>query len=125
MAKVMVKKVALITDGRFSGGTRGFCIGHIGPEAAEGGPIGLLEDGDQITIDAINGTIDVDLSDEELAERKKGWKPERMIINQAHYGNMHKLLASHRMVQLRIQVEILKNMYMQMTKLLNIDFPRA
>lgn len=71
----MGEDVALITDGRFSGGTRGFCIGHVGPEAAEGGPIGLLKDGDQITIDAINGTIDVDLTDAELAERKKSWKP--------------------------------------------------
>jgi hypothetical protein len=54
-------KVALITDGRFSGATRGFCIGHVGPEAAVGGPIGLLEDGDIIAIDAIKGTIDVEL----------------------------------------------------------------
>jgi len=68
-------KVALITDGRFSGATRGFCIGHVGPEAALGGPIALLRDGDVITIDAINGTIDVALSDEELARRKNGWKP--------------------------------------------------
>ena len=68
-------KVALITDGRFSGATRGFCIGHVGPEAALGGPIALLRDGDMITIDAVDGTIDVALSDAELAERKKSWKP--------------------------------------------------
>jgi len=68
-------KVALITDGRFSGATRGFCIGHVGPEAAVGGPIGLLQDGDQITIDAEAGTIDVDLSDDELAKRKAAWTP--------------------------------------------------
>lgn len=68
-------KVALITDGRFSGATRGFCVGHVGPEAAVGGPIGLLKDGDVITIDAVNGTISVDLSDEELAKRKTQWKP--------------------------------------------------
>ncbi len=68
-------KVALITDGRFSGGTRGFCIGHVGPEAAVGGPIGLIKDGDIIRIDAENGTLDVKLSDEELAERRKSWKP--------------------------------------------------
>ena len=67
-------KVALITDGRFSGATRGFCIGHVGPEAAVGGPIGLLKDGDIITIDAVNGTIDVAVSDEEFAERRKSWK---------------------------------------------------
>ena len=69
------EKVALITDGRFSGGTRGFCVGHVGPEAAEGGPIGLVEDGDIITIDANTGTIDLDVSAEVLAERRKAWKP--------------------------------------------------
>ncbi|MDA0787799.1 MAG: dihydroxy-acid dehydratase, partial [Proteobacteria bacterium] len=67
--------VALITDGRFSGATRGFCIGHVGPEAAVGGPIGLLKDGDMITIDAEAGTLSVDLSDAELEERRKNWKP--------------------------------------------------
>ncbi len=69
-----MENVALITDGRFSGGTRGFCIGHVGPEAAVGGPIGLIENGDVISIDATKGTIDVDLTDEQLAERKKNWK---------------------------------------------------
>ena len=68
-------KVALITDGRFSGATRGFCIGHIGPEAAVGGPIGLLQDGDIIEIDAVAGTLDVKLSDAELANRKTKWAP--------------------------------------------------
>lgn len=68
-------KVALITDGRFSGGTRGFCIGHVSPEAQDGGPIGLVENGDIIRIDAEAGTVDVKLSDEELAERKANWKP--------------------------------------------------
>jgi len=67
-------KVALITDGRFSGATRGFCVGHVGPEAAVGGPIAHLRDGDIITIDAVNGTIDVNLSDEEFAKRKRDWK---------------------------------------------------
>ena len=70
-------KVALITDGRFSGATRGFCIGHVGPEAAVGGPIGLLKDGDMISIDAVAGTITVDLSDEELADRKADWTPRQ------------------------------------------------
>lgn len=69
-----MENVALITDGRFSGGTRGFCIGHVGPEAAVGGPIGLLKDGDTINIDATKGTIDVELSDEELEARRKEWK---------------------------------------------------
>ena len=67
--------VALITDGRFSGATRGFCVGHVGPEAAVGGPIGLLQDGDTITIDAETGTIDVDLDEAELAKRREAWKP--------------------------------------------------
>ncbi|HWK66611.1 MAG TPA: dihydroxy-acid dehydratase [Rhizobiaceae bacterium] len=71
----MGNKVALITDGRFSGATRGFCIGHVGPEAAVGGPIGLLKDGDVIAIDAVNGTLDVELTDDELSERAKEWKP--------------------------------------------------
>jgi len=68
-------KVALITDGRFSGGTRGACIGHISPEAAVGGPIGLLEDGDIIHIDVEKGLLEVKLSEEELNERRKRWKP--------------------------------------------------
>jgi dihydroxy-acid dehydratase len=74
----MGDKVALITDGRFSGATRGFCVGHVGPEAAVGGPIGLLRDGDTISLDAIEGTLTVDLSDEELARRRAEWTmPER------------------------------------------------
>jgi len=69
----MGEEVALITDGRFSGGTRGFCIGHVGPEAAVGGPIGLLRDGDMIAIDAEAGTLTVELDDTELAARKANW----------------------------------------------------
>ncbi|MEL7082174.1 MAG: dihydroxy-acid dehydratase [Pseudomonadota bacterium] len=76
----MGKKVALITDGRFSGATRGFCVGHVGPESAHGGPIALLKDGDVITIDAIKGKISVDLSDEELAARKADWPGPRETI---------------------------------------------
>ncbi|MBV8567156.1 MAG: dihydroxy-acid dehydratase [Methylobacteriaceae bacterium] len=68
-------KVALITDGRFSGATRGFCIGHVGPEAAVGGPIALVRDGDIIEIDAVAGTLDIQLSEAELATRRKQWKP--------------------------------------------------
>jgi dihydroxy-acid dehydratase len=68
-------KIALITDGRFSGATRGFCIGHVGPEAAVGGPIALLRDGDIIEIDAVAGTLNVKLTDAELAERKTKWRP--------------------------------------------------
>ncbi|MCC7305468.1 MAG: dihydroxy-acid dehydratase [Alphaproteobacteria bacterium] len=70
-------KVALITDGRFSGGTRGFCIGHVGPEAQDGGAIGLLKDGDMIRIDAGKGTLEVKLSDAELEARRKNWKPRQ------------------------------------------------
>ncbi|MHC4737770.1 MAG: dihydroxy-acid dehydratase [Planctomycetota bacterium] len=69
------ESVALITDGRFSGGTRGACIGHVSPEAAVGGPIGLLKDGDIIKVDIPNNRLSVKLSDAELAERKKSWTP--------------------------------------------------
>jgi dihydroxy-acid dehydratase len=71
----MGEKVALITDGRFSGATRGFCIGHVGPEAAEGGPIALIEDGDEIMIDAETGVIDLNVPAEVLEERRKHWTP--------------------------------------------------
>jgi dihydroxy-acid dehydratase len=71
----MGEKVALITDGRFSGATRGFCIGHVGPEAAEGGPIALIEDGDEIMIDAETGVIDLNVPAEVLEERRKHWVP--------------------------------------------------
>ncbi|MCB1399486.1 MAG: dihydroxy-acid dehydratase [Rhodobacteraceae bacterium] len=73
----MGKKIALITDGRFSGATRGFCVGHVGPEAAHGGPIALLRNGDMITIDAIRGEISVALSQDELAARKADWPGPR------------------------------------------------
>ncbi|ROT97733.1 dihydroxy-acid dehydratase [Histidinibacterium lentulum] len=76
----MGKKVALITDGRFSGATRGFCVGHVGPEAAHAGPIGLIRDGDMITIDAIRGELSVDVPDEEMAERKKTWAGPRPTV---------------------------------------------
>ena len=71
----MGEKVALITDGRFSGATRGFCIGHVGPEAAECGPIALVEEGDMIAIDAEAGTIELEVDEAVLAERRKRWKP--------------------------------------------------
>ncbi|MBY0427788.1 MAG: dihydroxy-acid dehydratase, partial [Alphaproteobacteria bacterium] len=70
-------KIALITDGRFSGATRGFCVGHVGPEAAVGGPIALLRDGDIIELDAIKGILNVKLSDAELEARRKDWKPRQ------------------------------------------------
>ncbi len=71
----MGESVALITDGRFSGATRGFCIGHVGPEAADGGPIALIEDGDEIAIDAVAGTIDLNVDADVLAERRTRWVP--------------------------------------------------
>jgi len=76
----MGSKVALVTDGRFSGATRGFCVGHVGPEAAVGGPIALVKDGDRIVIDADAGTIDVEVSAKELAERGRGWTGPRETI---------------------------------------------
>ena len=76
------EKVALITDGRFSGATRGFCIGHVGPEASVGGPIALLRNGDIIDIDAKKGTINVRLTKKQLAARKKKWKPKKI-----NFGN--------------------------------------
>ncbi len=75
------KEVVLITDGRFSGATRGFCVGHVGPEAAVGGPIALLKNGDRIVIDAAKGTIDVMLSDAELATRRAAWRPRPTDYN--------------------------------------------
>jgi dihydroxy-acid dehydratase len=73
----MGEKVGLITDGRFSGATHGFSVGHVGPEAAVGGPIALLRDGDRITIDAVAGTLDVALTDAELAARRASWTARR------------------------------------------------
>lgn len=83
----MGEKVALITDGRFSGGTRGFCIGHVGPEAAEGGPIALVEDGDTIRIDAEAGTIDIDVAEDVLAERRARWQPR---VNDYQSGALYR-----------------------------------
>ena len=84
----MGKKVALITDGRFSGATRGFCVGHVGPEAAHGGPIALLRNGDIISLNAVTGELSVALSDEELAKRKADWKGPRKT--QYTSGAIHK-----------------------------------
>jgi len=73
-------KVALVTDGRFSGGTAGACIGHVSPEAAEGGPIGLLRAGDKLRIDFPNRRIDILVSEAELAERKQTWAPVKQQL---------------------------------------------
>jgi dihydroxy-acid dehydratase len=77
----MGEAVALITDGRFSGATRGFCVGHVGPEAAVGGPIGLLRNGDRIVIDAVAGTIEMEVSEQEMAKRQAEWKPRGTDYN--------------------------------------------
>ena len=84
----MGKKVALITDGRFSGATRGFCVGHVGPEAAHGGPIALLQNGDIITLNAITGELSVNVSDEEMAKRRAEWKGPRKTAYTS--GAVHK-----------------------------------
>jgi dihydroxy-acid dehydratase len=80
------ESVALITDGRFSGGTRGACIGHVSPEAAVGGPIGLVKEGDIVEVDIPNHAINVKISDAELAERKKQWKPRKPSITTGYLG---------------------------------------
>ncbi|MEM7492670.1 MAG: dihydroxy-acid dehydratase [Pseudomonadota bacterium] len=88
----MGDKVALITDGRFSGATRGFCIGHVGPEAAEGGPIGLIENGDVITIDAEKGIIDVHLTPAELEDRGRKWAPHETAYGSGTLSKFAKLV---------------------------------
>jgi dihydroxy-acid dehydratase len=81
--------VAMITDGRFSGGSHGFIIGHVVPEAQEGGPIALIRDGDRISIDAQQNTIDVELTDAELAQRRAAWK---MPPYKATRGTLYKYI---------------------------------
>ena len=88
----MGDKVALITDGRFSGATRGMCIGHLGPEAAEGGPIGLLKDGDIISIDAEAGTIDIEVSPDELENRRRDWRPRKTAYGSGVLAKFAKLV---------------------------------
>ncbi len=88
------ESVALITDGRFSGGTRGACIGHVSPEAAVGGPIGLVEPGDIVEIDIPNNSIKVQLTDEQLAERKAQWQPREPRIKDGCLGKYAALATS-------------------------------
>ncbi len=92
----MGNKVALITDGRFSGATRGFCIGHVSPEAAVGGPIGLIRDGDIIVLDAEKGIMEVELSDEELEKRRKEWKPRESDFGSGALWKYAQLVGSAR-----------------------------
>ncbi len=86
--------VALITDGRFSGATRGAAIGHVSPEAAVGGPIGLVKDGDMISINIPENTINVKLSDEELAARKAQWQPREPKITTGYLARYASLVTS-------------------------------
>ena len=90
----MGKEIALITDGRFSGASRGACIGHVSPEAASGGPIGLLKDGDIIRIDIPNKRMDVRLSDEELAARRAEWKAPEPRVKEGYLARYARSVAS-------------------------------
>ena len=94
MGRGLGKDVALITDGRFSGASRGISIGHISPEAADGGPIALVENGDTISIDLINRTIELNVSDEVLAERKSKLKPFEPKIKKGYLARYSKLVTS-------------------------------
>ena len=87
-------KVALITDGRFSGGSHGFVVGHVTPEAAAGGPIAVIEDGDQITIDSISKRVDIALSDEELSQRLRNWKAPKPKVSRGLLAKYARLVSS-------------------------------
>jgi dihydroxy-acid dehydratase len=86
--------VALITDGRFSGGTRGPCIGHISPEAAEGGPIALIQNGDRISLDIPNRKLDILLDQAELTKRQKDWRPPNQKITKGWLSRYAKVVTS-------------------------------
>src|SRR4051794_4946050 len=88
------KDVMLITDGRFSGGTTGLCVGHIAPEATEGGPIALVQDGDPITLDVANGTLELEVDDDELERRRAAWKPTPRPVRRGVLGKYTKLVRS-------------------------------
>jgi dihydroxy-acid dehydratase len=88
------KSVALLTDGRFSGGTQGACLGHISPEAAEGGPIGLVVEGDLIEIDIPARTLKLVVSEEELQKRKSAWHPPEPNITEGYVGRYAKMVTS-------------------------------
>jgi len=88
------KDVLLVTDGRFSGGTTGLCVGHMAPEAVDGGPIAFLRDGDRIRLDVAGGRLDVELSDEELAARRDGWSPRPAKYTRGVLGKYAKVVQS-------------------------------
>src|SRR5690554_991108 len=88
------KDVLLVTDGRFSGGTTGLCVGHIAPEAVDGGPIAFVRDGDKITLDVANGTLELHVSEEELAKRREGWEPLPPVYTRGVLAKYAKLVGS-------------------------------
>jgi dihydroxy-acid dehydratase len=88
------KDVMLITDGRFSGGTTGLCVGHIAPEAVDGGPIAVLEDGDEIVLDVANGRLEVSLDEAELQRRREAWTPAPRPASRGVLGKYVKLVQS-------------------------------
>ena len=94
MGRGLGKDVALITDGRFSGGSHGFVVGHITPEAAVGGPIGLIKNGDPITIDAVKNELTLGLTKAEIAKRKKAWKPRKAKETRGVLAKYAKLVTS-------------------------------
>jgi dihydroxy-acid dehydratase len=88
------KDVLLVTDGRFSGGTTGLCVGHIAPEAVDGGPIAFVQDGDPIVLDVLNQTLEVDIDDDELEKRKVGWEPLPPKYTRGVLGKYAKIVQS-------------------------------
>jgi dihydroxy-acid dehydratase len=94
MGKGMGKDVAFLTDGRFSGGSHGFVVGHVTPEAAVGGPIGLLKNGDEITIDAVKREINVKISKDEMDKRRKAWKAPKAKYKRGVLAKYAKLVSS-------------------------------
>ena len=94
MGRGLGDKVALVTDGRFSGGSHGFVVGHVTPEAASGGPIALLRNGDRITIDAVKRTIDVDLPAAELKRRRQAWRPRRPYASRGVLAKYARVVSS-------------------------------
>ena len=86
--------VVLLTDGRFSGATRGAAIGHISPEAATGGPIGLVEEGDQIEVNITDKILRVDISDEEMARRRDAWEPPDPKVSKGYLARYMKMVSS-------------------------------
>ncbi len=94
VGKGLGESVALITDGRFSGGTHGFVVGHVSPEAQVGGPIALVQDGDQITIDSVTQQIELHISDEELAARREAWVNPPLKVSKGVLYKFAKLVSS-------------------------------